>query len=263
MPKPRKPKSKAAAPESEWAAPFLTGLDSLPDRPELVDHVACYPDYKHNGKTLWSKDQTTCFEVLELRLLGWGKKRIARQCGVSPRSVQSIWDRAEERGILAPLKERLSKKAGEVIEDALDDIHDRVLAGSIPDNVLPVVMGIVADKKAQWDGGGLPVAPPAPVLNVEALNLFFGTPPEKASSVLAAIPASNQAPLSVGTSPGTSLLPANGPVVELEPAGVTRPGHRAEGGGGGPKFPPARAEADVSANTDQMAKGSWDGPEPV
>jgi hypothetical protein len=215
--------------ESTFVAPFLPSLDTLPDRHDLVAHVNSYPAYKHNAKTLM-KDQELCCDVIERRLKGQGKKRIARECGISNHSVQAIWDAAEKAGILAPLKERLSKKAGEIIEDSLDEIHTRVLAGTMPDNVLPVVMGVVADKKAAWDGQpGLIIEHRGPILNIEAVNQFFDRAPENQSGVLPVQVVDIQGPSDAGTSPGTC------------------PALLKEGGRGSGNFP-AGGNGDVSAN---------------
>lgn len=246
------PSKKAKAKQDkEWTAPFLPSLSSLPDMPQLVQHVAKYPDYQHNAKTMWSNDEAKCFEILERRLVRrQGKKRIARECGCSKWSVDAVVIEAEERGILAPWKERVSEKLGAIIEDGLDELHERIEAGSIADNVLPVVVGIAFDKKEKLDGGGLPAAPPAPTLNVEALNLFFTMPPENQSDGLKQISPANAALPSAGFNAGATLPPPSSPIIDLEPA-APAPGP----GEGDREILPGHAKGDGSPFDELIAKG--------
>jgi hypothetical protein len=170
--------------------PLLFPDSMMPERAELAKHVAEYPHYKHTGSSS-CKDAELVFKALELKLLGWGTKRVAKECGVSKWTVNAWWKAADDQGILAPLKKRLSQKAGAIIEDTLDDIHDRVLSGTMPANVLPVVAGILADKKAAWDGDpGMVIEHRHDVsLNVQAVNEFFTKPAiDIQSSVTPALP---------------------------------------------------------------------------
>jgi hypothetical protein len=224
---------------------------------DLVEHVSKYPDYQHTATRLWNNEEAKCFDVLDKRLVQkWGKKRIARTVGISKWSVDAILDEAEKRGILAPWKERVSQKLGAVIEDGLDEIHDRINAGSVPDNVLPVVVGVAFDKKKDLDGGGLPPPPAAPVLNVEALNLVWVTPVESASVGLVEISASKPALPAPGPTLGTTLPPSTAPLVELVPVQAGQGPANAEGGEGGPKNSIGGHQADASAKRPPFAKGS-------
>jgi len=71
---------------------------------------------------------------------------------MSRRSVKAVTRVFEERGKLAPLKERLSAKMADLIELGLDVLRDKLERDQVPANVLPIVIGVLSDKKALLDG---------------------------------------------------------------------------------------------------------------
>ena len=52
------------------------------------------------------------------------------------------------------LKQRVSHKLGLIIELGSERLIEKLEAGSVPANVLPIVIGVAVDKKAIVDGEG-------------------------------------------------------------------------------------------------------------
>lgn len=106
---------------------------------------------ERTGKILL-KDWERCERVL-MRLLNNEKQReIAKAEGISRNSLRLLVDIFEARGKLEPLKKRLSRRAGHILDALSEDILQDVENGTLPANVKPIVFGVLADKKAVWDG---------------------------------------------------------------------------------------------------------------
>jgi len=131
-------------------AVFFDELD-LPIREDVVRFAEGYDRVHYTAKIL-GKDDEFCAAVCELVLLGVSERAIARRMRMSRRSVKAVTRVFEERGKLAPLKERLSAKMADLIELGLDVLRDKLERDQVPANVLPIVIGVLSDKKALLDG---------------------------------------------------------------------------------------------------------------
>lgn len=115
---------------------------------ELVEQARVYV---HNAKTV-SKDEERCRLICEAMLMGMSRRSIARKFGVSRHTIAAVMEVLEERGVLAPLKQRLSARMSVVIEMGMDAMVERLEDGTVPANVLPIMVGVMVDKKALIDG---------------------------------------------------------------------------------------------------------------
>ena len=131
--------------------PDLLGVDSLPRRDDLVELVK--KGYRHHtGARLLNRDHALCEEIVRELLTGTSARQIARRLNVSRQSINGIRDEMEKRGLVEPLKKRISGLLGTIIEAGLENLQDALLAGQISAAQLPVAMGILIDKKALVDG---------------------------------------------------------------------------------------------------------------
>jgi transposase len=80
------------------------------------------------------------------------ERSVAAAFGVSRNTVSALVAEWEKLGKVEPLKQRLSRKLGLVVDLASDTIIERLRDGKIPDNVLPILFGIAFDKKSLLDG---------------------------------------------------------------------------------------------------------------
>lgn len=142
-------KAKAFKPSDEVAPFFDFGhWGTVEPEPAVIEATQ---RYKHNGKTA-TKDEERCFRIVESLLQGVSKRRTAKIHGVSRHTVDGIVLELERQGKLAPLKERLKVKFGQVIEASAEAVLDAIDEGKLPPNVLPIVAGVFSDKKALLDG---------------------------------------------------------------------------------------------------------------
>jgi hypothetical protein len=123
----------------------------LPIRRDIVRFAESYDASHYTGKIL-TKDEEFCAKVCELVLIGVSDRGIARRMRIARRSIKAIVGVFESRGKLAPLKKRLSEKMGDLIELGLDVLCEKLERGEVPANVLPIVIGVLSDKKALIDG---------------------------------------------------------------------------------------------------------------
>jgi AraC-like DNA-binding protein len=242
--------------QEQGALAVLPGLE-LPDRPELVQHVA---RYKHTGAAA-CRDEELSRDIIGRRLMDQGIKRIAKECGVSKWTVHAVLEAAEGEGILAPLKERVLKKAERLLEVGIERMAELAEdADNIKD--LSVMWGIVSDKVAAGRGQpGLIVEHRGPSLNIEVFNLQFG-PAENQSAGLVGVSPENGALARAGVGAGV------GTVVDLVPVeagsgapapGATDQAARVEGGGGGRVSAGVAAEDDGFNSGEKVAKATLPG----
>ena len=143
--------------------------------PEPADVALCEAArvFLVTGKIV-GKDAERAREVCERAIFGHSVRRIARDMCLGRESVKWILREADSAGKLGPLKQRMSRKAGAVIESCLDELQEKADAGTIPANVLPIVVGVLADKKGAWDGEQTTTgAPVAPLVTAESLRAMY------------------------------------------------------------------------------------------
>ncbi len=105
---------------------------------------------KHTGTTLARRTElrdAICVRLVE----GVSQRRIAREFGVSRNTLARLAQLLEASGKMEPYKKRMSAKFAEVIEAGTDLLLQKLEDGTVPANVLPVVVGVFADKKALLD----------------------------------------------------------------------------------------------------------------
>lgn len=137
-----------SVPPDECATDFSQAT-LFDDSPQLVGAAR---RYLHTGKTT-SKDEELCRGILESWASGLMSQRaIARRLRVSRETIAVIVSEAERLGKVGPLKERLSLKLGKTIELTLEAMKDAVADGTMPKQSLPIVYGVLSDKKAMLDG---------------------------------------------------------------------------------------------------------------
>jgi hypothetical protein len=134
---------------AETRQPGLFSLEQLPPAPQLI---AAAKAYAHTGTTA-SKDEERAEMVLSYYLVTGSLRATARHFQTSPNTIKAVLDIFATSGKLDALKQRISTKLGTVIELATDLLTEKLmLDGSVPANVLPIVIGVAVDKKALMDG---------------------------------------------------------------------------------------------------------------
>lgn len=83
--------------------------------------------------------------------VGLGVRAVAARHGRSPKLVRALRRQAEERGEIAPLKERLGRKALAISEDVLDELGEDI--DKIPANVRALAFAQLVDKGLLLTGG--------------------------------------------------------------------------------------------------------------
>lgn len=127
-------------------------LEQLPLMPELVEMARTFEWPAPTGKIL-SKDEALMIEVAEAVLTGMSDRRIAKQFQVNRRSIRPIMRILEERGKLAPLKERLLARVGEVAELSIQRAMELLEDDLLPAQCIPILMGVAIDKRELLAGG--------------------------------------------------------------------------------------------------------------
>lgn len=126
--------------------------------------------WEHNGVTT-CKDEELCAGICEAAIQGHSQRWIARTFGVGPMTVRAVIEEMERRGKMRALKERVRSKLGVAIELGIERAVEMLEAGSVPANVLPIMVGVFSDKKALLDGEPTMIVRSADSeLTVEALN---------------------------------------------------------------------------------------------
>jgi len=130
--------------------PMLWSEDQLPERPELVELVK--QGFVHTGKNLVDGNEVLCAQVMEGFLRGVSGRQLARTHGISRNSISGIRTQMEARGMLEPLKKRIARQLGTIIEMGLEDFQDALSTGMLHPSQLPVPLGIFMTHKALVDG---------------------------------------------------------------------------------------------------------------
>ena len=121
-----------------------------PEQPQLVQSAHLF---LHSGK-ITCKNEELVRDILTAYASGMHSIRsIARSLHVGRETIRTIIQLADTAGKLGPLKQRLSAKMGNTIEMCLDLLNERAAEGNIPTNVLPIVVGVLSDKKSALDLG--------------------------------------------------------------------------------------------------------------
>lgn len=98
-----------------------------------------------------AKHQAEREAILTDLAVGLGVRTVAARCGRSPKLVRALRRQAEERGEIAPIKERLGRKALAISEDVLDELGEDI--EKIPANVRALAFAQLVDKGMLLTGG--------------------------------------------------------------------------------------------------------------
>lgn len=135
-----------------------TTLPALPEQELLFDELSFFVGgnseaaeryHRHTGRRL---DRNVAEAIVERRALGMSERSVAETFHVSRNTVAALMQEAERLGKLEPVKARLGRRLGLILDLATDEIVERLRTGHIPDNVLPILLGVVFDKKSLLDG---------------------------------------------------------------------------------------------------------------
>jgi hypothetical protein len=142
--------------------PALFTHNDIPNAEELSKEVL------RTGKIV-TKDERRVNQIAECYLRTGSLSRTARECQCDTRTVHAVMRALEDAGKLTGVKERLSKQLGMLAEVTAELAVERVMEGRVPDNVLPIMMGVALDKKAQLDGEATLTVEVRHVLSVDDL----------------------------------------------------------------------------------------------
>lgn len=143
---PRETHKQELAERQDPAAPYLFDEHQLPLRPDIVRAVV-EQRYVHKGVRLL-EDEEKALRMVELLLMGWGLKKIAREMSVSKHTVRAAREALVVQGKLAPYKQRVLAKLEEAIELGLDHYITGVEDGKVSPAQTPMPTGIFWDKRA-------------------------------------------------------------------------------------------------------------------
>lgn len=134
--------------------------------PGFLDEVK---RYVHNGHTA-CRNRALVEAVARAVLAGVSARRVARVFKVSPKTVRNIVAHCEETGKLAPLKQRLAADLMEVASLAKENMAEALLAGSVPANVLPIMVGVSVEKAQLLTGSATSIVETKKGPTLEDLN---------------------------------------------------------------------------------------------
>lgn len=153
------------APEQQ---PALFADGDLPTCQNLVE--AC-KSYVHSGKTT-CRDQERAQAIVQHYLESGSLLATARRFTCSPNTIKAVLAILEQAGKLDDLKQRVSSKLGIVAELATDRSIEMLQNGTVPANVLPIMLGVAVEKKALLDGEATQRVEAAVVSPVEANDVL-------------------------------------------------------------------------------------------
>lgn len=128
--------------------PLLFDEDQLPVLPAVA---LAATKWEHNGRYTLN-DEVLCDEIAERCVMGFSARSIARTLHVSRLTVRAVMQVLEDRGKLGPLKQRMSRKMGYAIDLCLDRSIEALEEDRVQVNVLPILAGVLFDKKSLLDG---------------------------------------------------------------------------------------------------------------
>ena len=125
-------------------------FEDLPIEPALIAFVA-QKEFKHTGSTL-SKDQPRFFGIVGDLISGMSQRAVAQKWETSRQGLRRLVDLLEEQGELEPLKKRLMKKGGHLLELSIETMTELTEQGLMPPASVGFQFGIVFDKMALLAG---------------------------------------------------------------------------------------------------------------
>jgi transposase len=124
--------------------------------------------------------------ILERIVAGASQREVAIQYHVSRNTIAALVARAEQAGVIEPLKRRVSANLGRIIEGAMERYAEALESGDVPPATIPVAVGIFIDKKQLLDGEATSRVESLVNVNVshaDVMAFLDGLPPAKASAV--------------------------------------------------------------------------------
>jgi hypothetical protein len=175
---PRKTKRKVVLQRCDPTQPPLFDEDGFPTRAAVLSAVAAR-SYEHVGVRL-VEDDALALRLVELLVMNWGTKRIAREMHISPHTVRAAKRLLVAQGKMAPLKERVLGILDEITEVGAARYLDGLESGAIPAVQIPVGWGIMFDKKQLLRGEPTSISASQTMpaeLSVEAINRVLDSLP--------------------------------------------------------------------------------------
>lgn len=140
----------------------LIGLQSLPERPDVVEWIQSQPAngirpaHRHTGRRFLKK-LANCPELAEYVWVairtGLSIRLVAWRCGVSPNTVAAARTAMTERGELEPVRRRIDRRLDEFAEEALEYAIEGTRFGRIHPGQILIPALAAYDKKSQRDAG--------------------------------------------------------------------------------------------------------------
>lgn len=110
---------------------------------------------------------------------GCSQRSIAEKFKVSRHTVSGILQRAEQSGKIAPFKQRVSAKLGQIAEEATEAYLEAIRERKIQPAQIPVGVGIMLDKKAALDGEASEIIEHRHTIDVDGWREKFKSAREK------------------------------------------------------------------------------------
>ena len=101
----------------------------------------------YTGQRLLDDDRK-CLRLVELMLMGCGTRKIAGVLHSSREAVRAARAALEAQGRILPLKERVVRLLGEVIELGAEQYEAALENDLVPVATIPIAVGIFCDKRA-------------------------------------------------------------------------------------------------------------------
>ncbi len=144
-----KPSSAELTRAAQFSEPSLFAELDLRDAAENWEpegaRLLSAPGSAHTGSTTL-RNQVLCDKIAALALQGVSRRRIARECEVSRHTLEQVLSILTARGKMAPLKERLIRKFGQVAELCAESLGEQIEAGTVEARDLSIALGIATDK---------------------------------------------------------------------------------------------------------------------
>lgn len=217
-------------------------LFDLPDPPLFLERVK---EFVHTGKIV-TKDQELCAEVARACLLGMSVRRIAAKFSVSRNTVNAIMAWLESTGKLEPIKQRLAANLLEVASLAQDRMIEMLENGTVPANVLPIMLGVAIDKSQLLTGSATAIVETKRGVSLEDLHKMIDDLPVAASII--SCPAEGQSAALPLVPSANAVVPprdTTGDTTASPDSPVSAPGDDHPGGGA----PSAPAPLDPTDST--------------
>lgn len=115
--------------------------------------VRACKEYLHTGKVVL-RDQQRCHDIMAALIAGVPVTSVMRRFKVGYQSIRRIETELEAAGKLESLKQREQRQLMQLGALARERLTQRIIAGSVPDNVNAVIMGISYQRAGEMGSDG-------------------------------------------------------------------------------------------------------------